>query len=376
VRFRRPFLSAAIDYSLVLPISAAIALVWANTCSVSYTRTAAALEFPVNQIGMAFFFGLAAKEIVEATAPGGALHTWRRAALPAIAACGGMAAPALLYVVSVRLLHADALLRGWAIPCATDVAFSLLVARTVFRRHPAIPFLLLLAVADDALGLIVLVLFYPSHELKLLVGTLLLAAAMIIAFGLRKAGVRSFWPYIAGAGSLSWLALFAGGVHPALALVPVIPFMPHAADDPGLFVAAPADARDTLSRFEHAWKVPVQVVLFLFGLVNAGVPLRTYGPGTWAVLASILAGKPLGILAAVGLAVGAGLELPQRFGWNDLIVVGCAAGIGFTVALFFATAAFGAGPLQDQAKLGALLSVSGGVVTIGAAGLLKVGRFN
>jgi len=94
------------------------------------------------------------------------------------------------------------------------------------------------------------------------------------------------------------------------------------------------------------------------------------------LLASNLAGKPLGILAAVGLAVGAGLELPQRFGWNDLIVVGCAAGIGSTVALFFATAAFGAGPLQDQAKLGSLLSVSGGVVTIGAAGLLKVGRLN
>lgn len=375
MRFRRPFLSTAIDFSLALPVSVVIALVWANTLPASYERAAAALEFPVNRIGMAFFFGLAAKEIVEATAPGGALHTWRRAAMPVIAACGGMAAPALLYVVSVRLLRADSLLRGWAIPCATDVAFSYLVAKAVFRRHPAIPFLLLLAVADDALGLIVLVLFYPSHELKLLLGALLLASATIIAFGLRKARVRSFWPYIAASGSLSWVALFVGGLHPALALVPVMPFMPHAARDPGLFVEAPAAARDTLSQFERAWKAPVQIVLFLFGLANAGVQVRTYGPGTWAVLASILAGKPLGIVAAVALAVAAGLRLPQRFGWNDVIVVGCAAGIGFTVALFFATAAFAAGPLQDQAKLGALLSVSGGVVTISAAVVLKAGRF-
>src|SRR5205814_1356205 len=177
-------------------------------------------------------------------------------------------------------------------------------------------------------------------------------------------------------GSLSWTALFVGGLHPALALVPVIPFMPHCARDPGLFVEAPADARDTLSEFEHAWKVPVQAVLFLFGLVNAGVPVRSAGPATWAVLASILVGKPLGIVGAGAVAVAVGFRLPDRFGWRDLVVVGCAAGIGFTVALFFATAAFAAGPMQDQAKLGALLSVSAGVVTLAAAAVLRGGRFN
>jgi NhaA family Na+:H+ antiporter len=151
--------------------------------------------------------------------------------------------------------------------------------------------------------------------------------------------------------------------------------MPHAARDPGLFVEAPPGARDTLSQFEHWWKVPVQVVLFFFGLVNAGVPLRMYGDGTWAVLFAIVAGKPVGIGIAVAIAVAAGLRLPARFGWRDVVVVGCAAGIGFTVALFFATAAFPAGPLLDETKLGALLSVSAALLTLAAAALLKVGRF-
>jgi Na+:H+ antiporter, NhaA family len=375
VRERRPYLSAFVDNSLALPLSAVIALVWANTASAGYARMRHVLEFPVNDIAMVFFFALAAKEVVEATAPGGALHTWRRAALPVIAAVGGMLAPALLYVALARAADADALLRGWAIPCATDVAFSFLVAKFVFRRHPAIPFLLLLAVADDALGLLVLVMFYPSRELRLVAGLLLFSAAVAAAYTLRKARVLSFWPYILVAGTLSWAGMFVGGLHPALALVPVVPFMPHAARDRGLFVEAPPGARDTLSQFEHAWKIPVQVALFLFGLVNAGVLLGMHGSGTWVVTASILVGKPLGIVAAVAVAIAAGLTLPHRFGWCDLAVVGCAASIGFTVALFFATAAFPDGPLLDQTKLGALLSVAGGPLTVAIAMLLRVGRF-
>ena len=278
-------------------------------------------------------------------------------------------------VIAARAFNETALLRGWAIPCATDIAFSYLVAKAIFRRHPAIPFLLLLAVADDALGLVVLAVFYPSRELHLLVGALLMAAAVIVGVGLRRVRMRSFWPYVLGAGSLSWVALYAGGLHPALALVPIVALMPHAARDPGLFVEAPPGAHDTLSAFEHGWKVPVQVVLFFFGLVNAGVPLRMYGPGTWTVLVSILAGKPIGIGLAVAASLAAGLTLPSRFGWRDVVVVGCAAGLGFTVALFFATAAFPPGPALDQAKLGALFSVSAAGVTLVAALALRVGRF-
>jgi len=149
-----------VEHSLVLPLGALIALAWANLSYAGYTRVAHALEFPINDVGMVFFFALATKEVVEATAPGGALHTWRRAALPGVAAVGGMVAPAIIYMVFIRAAAAPELGRGWAIPCATDIAFSFLVAKAIFRRHAAIPFLLLLAIADDALGLVILALFY------------------------------------------------------------------------------------------------------------------------------------------------------------------------------------------------------------------------
>ena len=372
---RRKFVSFALEHSLLLPAGAIIALVWANTSPPGYHAFAHRLEFYVNDIGMVFFFALATKEIVEATAPGGELHTWRRAALPAVAAIGGMIAPAMIYVANVHWVDQQVLRRGWAIPCATDIAFSFLVAKAIFRRHPAIPFLLLLAIADDALGLIVLALFYPIRDLHLAVAAVLMAIALGVSMVFRWRRVRVFWPYVIIGGTISWAALFRGGLHPALALVPIVPFLPRGARDPGLFVEAPATAHDALSEFEHWLKLPVQAVLFLFGLVNAGVQMGAVGAGTWAVLVALLAGKPLGIGVAVAVAVGAGLRLPPRLGWREVAVVGCAAGIGFTVALFFATASFPPGPLLDAAKMGALLSVSSALVAIAAARLLRVGRF-
>jgi NhaA family Na+:H+ antiporter len=294
--------------------------------------------------------------------------------LPAVAAIGGMIVPAMIYVAYVRSDQA-VLQRGWAIPCATDIAFSLLAARWIFRRHPAIPFLLLLAIADDALGLVVLALFYPVRELHVVAAAVLMAIALGVSMAFRRRHVRTFWPYVIVGGAISWAALFWGGLHPALALVPIVPFLPHGARDPGLFVPAPATARDALSEFEHRLKVPVQVVLFLFGLVNAGVQTGAAGAGTWAVLLALVAGKPLGVGVAVATAVAMGLRLPPHLGWREVVVVGCAAGIGFTVALFFATAAFPAGPLLAQTKLGALLSLSSAAVAIVAAWILRVGRF-
>ena len=180
---------------------------------------------------------------------------------------------------------------------------------------------------------------------------------------------------VLGAGGLSWLALFRGGLHPALALVPIVPFMPHAARDPGLFVSVPDEAHDTLSALEHALKVPVQVILFAFGLVNAGVRLGSVGPGTWVVLAAVLVGKPLGIVSFTLAGRLIGLRLPAGLDWRELLVVGCAAAIGFTVALFFAAAAFQPGPLLDQTKIGALLTISGALLATAMAALLGVGRF-
>ena len=140
---------------------------WANAHLDSYERLVHAMHFAVNDIGMALFFALAAKEVVEATSPGGALHSPRRAGMPLLAAVGGMVGPALIFVGLAVATAQRQLLPGWAVPCATDIAFSYLVARLIFgARHPAIPFLLLLAIADDALGLAILAIFYPTGTLR------------------------------------------------------------------------------------------------------------------------------------------------------------------------------------------------------------------
>ena len=132
--------------------------------------------------------------------------------------------------------------------------------------------------------------------------------------------------------------------------------MPHSPRDLGPFDPREPFRLDTLSRFEHQWTTPVQFVLLLFGFANAGVPFTQIGPGTYYVLAGLLVGKPLGIFLFSKLAGLAGGTLPARFGSGDLLVVGVVAAIGFTVSLFFATAAFPGGAALAETKMGALLS--------------------
>ena len=244
------------------------------------------------------------------------------------AAVGGMVAPALIYVALSSIVGPANLRRGWAIPCATDIAFSYLAVVAVFSRtHPALPFLLLLAIADDAMGLIVLAVFYPSGDVSVLLLAALLIPAVVLAWLLRKAGVASFWAYLAGPGVLSWAGLLAGGLHPALALVPIVPFMPHEHSDITTFGRRKVVRLATLQQFEHWWKVPVQIVLFFFGLVNAGVMLSSVGAGTWIVLVSLLAGKPIGILSFTYFSVKAGLRAPGGLTYMHTAVVGVAAAI-------------------------------------------------
>jgi NhaA family Na+:H+ antiporter len=336
-----------VDHSGLLVLGTVVALVWANLTHDNYQQYTHPLQFLVNHIGMAFFFALAAKEVVEATAPNGALHSTRRAALPLVAAIGGMAGPALIYLTLVHTLGHPELSRGWAIPSATDIAFSYLVARWILgARHPAIPFLLMLAIADDAIGLIIIAAFYPAGPVRLIEFLAILSIALVIAWELRRRRTQNFWPYVVGAGLVSWLAFHRGGLHPALALVPIIPFLPHTA----------------LNAFERRWSRPVQIILLFFGLVNAGVAVTSVGPGTWIVLAAFVCGKPLGILSAAAFSVKAGLLKPSGVTWTDMVVIGLVAGVGFTVSLFFATASFPPGPLLDQTKMGALLSFSAGGV--------------
>jgi NhaA family Na+:H+ antiporter len=360
------------ENSIPLVIGTVAAVVWANVDATGYDHATHGLHFLVNDVGMVFFFALAAKEVFEATFPGGPLASLRQAASPLAGAVGGMAAPALIFVALATRIGPASLARGWAIPCATDIAFSAMVARLIFPGgHPAVPFLLLLAIADDALGLIVLALFYPSGPLSFGALGVLMTAALLLAWWLRRRRVVSFWAYLLGPGVLSWGALYWGGFHPALALVPVIPFMPHSAQDLGLFAPEEEARSDTLSHFEHWWARPVQLVLLLFGLTNAGVPFEQVGSGTYYVLAALLVGKPLGIIVFSYGARLAGARLPEGLTLADMVVVGLAAAIGFTVALFFATAAFPAGPLLAETKMGALLSFAAAPLALLASRLLR-----
>jgi Na+:H+ antiporter, NhaA family len=373
---RLPRLSRfAVEHLLVLPLGAAIALVWVNTAPESYFRLTIPMTFLVNDVAMVVFFGLITKEVVEATAPGGVLHPWRRALLPVIASVGATVVPALIYMNFVDWLDEPTLALGWPVTFAIDLAFSYFVARLIFHRHPAIPFLLLLGIAANALGFVMLALFYPIRNLHPGGGAVLMAAALALAAAWRRARVRSFWPYILGSGVLSWCALFWGGLHPALALAPIMPFLPHAARDPGFFVDAQPGARDALSRFEIWARYPAQAALFFFGLVNAGVPLGALEQGAIGVAVATVTGRPLGILAAAGVALATGLHLPHGVGWRELFVGGLATAIGFSVGLLFSAAVFPPGQLLSETQTGVLLSLAGAPLAIVAARLLGVGRF-
>ena len=176
-----------IDNSLLLVIGAVAGLLWANAAPGSYAYVTRLLHFAVNDVGMVFFFAIAAKEVVEATLPDGPLASPRRAAVPVWAAVGGMIGPAMIYIALALWAGEPALVRGWAIPCATDIAFSYLVARFIFGSgHPAIPFLLLLAIADDALGLAILAIAYPTGTVRLDELAVILAGALAVAWCLKN----------------------------------------------------------------------------------------------------------------------------------------------------------------------------------------------
>lgn len=403
------------DYSLLLVSGAAIALFWANLSPGSYhalvhfplwsggpvgaleshgghSLRVMTLHFLFNDVLMAFFFAMAAKEVWEAVALRDGSLRGRRALTPLIATVGGMAGPVVVYLLLASALGVlGDVSRGWAIPTATDIAFSYLVGRVVFgARHPAIGFLLLLAIADDAGGLAILAVFYPSGEVAPAWLLLSLAAALGVYFlanalprrldrgdqdrphstWLRK--TLGFWPW-ALAGAMSWYGFQMAGLHPALGLLPIVPTIPHAEREFGIFAEEERYQTDLLNVIEHALKVPVQFVLFGFGLLNAGVEFSAISEPTWLVLLGLVIGKPLGItlfgwLAAYPLRLG----LPEGMAVRDLPVVGCVAAIGFTVALFVASVAFPAGPVQDAAKMGALLSLGSAVIAIAAGRLFGV----
>jgi len=359
---------------LLLPAGALLALIWANARPESYFRFSISSAFLVNEVLMAFFFALIAQEIVEAVLPGGALHSWRRWTVPVVAAAGGFAGAALVYVSYVGLSYQALLEPAWPVACAVDLVAGYYLLKAIFRRGSAIPFVLIVGIVTNAIALMVVALRYDPIEVRPGAGALLIAA-LALAYIFRRMKVRAFWPYVAVCGSMSWFAFYWGALHPALSLVPIVPFLPHEARRLDLLEDNPPASADMIRQVEHKWTYVVQVIVFLFGLVNAGVLLQGYGTGTWAVMTASLAGRPIGMLLATFAVIAAGLHLPLQLRARELIVAALATSSGFTTALFMAVAAFPAGPVRAEITLGALFSVVGVVVTVAAAGMLHVGRF-
>ena len=341
----------------------------------------ASLAHWVNDGLMTIFFFLVGLEIKREVVDG-ELRTFSRAALPIIAAIGGMLLPAAIYLA----LHGGREgYRGWGIPMATDIAFAVGVLALLGRRVPVglKVFLLALAIADD-IGAIVIIAFFYSGAIN--VGALGLAAlGLFVVVAMNRLGVRSLIAYtLVGVGI--WLSMYGSGIHPTIAGVALGLITPGRAWIPGqslvdLLLDAvdrldgqierahdrrfigqlTATARETISPLErlesalHPWVA--FAIMPIFALANAGVALQPAAAGhgvTLAVAAGLVVGKPLGIVIFSLLAVRCRLaQLPSGVSWRAILGAGCLGGIGFTMSLFIAGLGLD-GKLLDAGKIGTL----------------------
>ena len=355
----------------------------------------------INDGLMAIFFFLIGLEIKREVL-GGELSNPRSAALALAAALGGMAVPALAYVLLNSGGTGEA---GWGIPMATDIAFALGVLALLGDRVPlpAKVFLTALAIVDDLGAVLVIALFYTA---EVSTTALLWAAGFFAALvAANRLGIQRTVVYVV-LGVALWLAFLKSGVHATIAgvlLALTIParrrldaagflerarryldtFAAHAAPaEPGLtykqqsalFALEEAvDAAETpLARLEHALHKPVAFLIVpIFALANAGVAVAggldgvLGSPVTLGVVLGLVVGKPIGITALAWLAVRTGLAtLPKGVGWRTIVGVSALCGIGFTMSIFIATLAFPGDPaLLDAAKVGILLgSLLAGVI--------------
>ena len=348
-------------------------------------------HFIINEIFMVFFFGIAAKEITESVLPGGALNSVGRAINPLLGTLGGIVGPVGVYFLLTYLFYGgtadfSVVANGWAIPTATDIALAWLVARLVFgRSHPAVNFLLLLAVADDAIGLGIIAIFYPDSDFPVTpVWLLLTGGGMGVAFAMRRMKVRSWIPYIVVAGAMSWVGLVKSAIEPALALVVIVPFLPGPEErqedvlkveygemgSAGHTVAEVGE--NPLEQFEHQFKLFVDIGLFFFAFANAGVAFGSINGVTAIVLLSLVGGKTIGVSLFSIAAIRAGFPLPTGMRVKHLAVAGLIAGLGLTVALFVSEKAFSGPPFQEPAKMGAVLSGGVALLAFVAGALLRV----
>jgi NhaA family Na+:H+ antiporter len=365
---------------LVLMLSAAAAVAWANSpWQASYEHLVhlpvvltvgkrglhGSTELIVNDALMAIFFLLIGLEIRRELVEG-QLATVRRAAAPALAALGGMALPALIYL---GFTHADpGATRGWAIAIATDIAFSLAVLRVMGRRVPAglRVFLTALAIIDDLGAIVVIAVFYTDAPDLTALG--LAGAIWVVLAVLARAGMRKLGPYLVGFAAM-WVALAFSGIHPTLAGVAVAFAVPMRAEN----------GSDPAYALEHellGWVA--YLVLPLFGLANAGLRLGGFGlhqltdPVVLGITLGLVLGKPAGVVGFTWAGVRTGLvRLPAQLSWPLLIGAGMLCGIGFTMGLFIGHLAFPTGEREAELKLaifvGSIISAGAGLYALSRA---------
>lgn len=296
---------------------------------------------------MAIFFLLVGLEVKREWYDG-RLSTPAERRLPIIAAAAGMAVPALLYLMVVGF--DPALIRGWAIPSATDIAFAVGVLALLGKRaNPAIKLLLVtIAIVDDVGAVIIIALVYTADLNALAIG----AAALLLGFlvALNLFGVRRLWPYLIGF-ALLWYAMLASGIHATIAGVLAALTIP----------LGRGEARSPLKRLEHNSHPWVMFgVMPLFGLVSAGVHIgglsELLQPLPLAILAGLFVGKQLGVFGSIWLTVHAGIApKPDHTRWIELYGASVLCGIGFTMSLFIGALAFPQSPdAVEAAKLGTL----------------------
>ena len=357
------FINHEATAGLILVVAAAAALVFTNIgYAESYDHF---LELPVSvQIGgigldktlihwindglMAIFFFLVGLEIKREVLQGN-LSSREQIVLPAMAALGGMAVPALIYVFFNW--GSSETLRGWAIPAATDIAFALGALALVGTRVPLSlkVFLLTLATLDDLGAIIIIALFYTSNLSLTGLGMAGIAFACLVV--LNRLRIDRTAPYIFF-GFAMWVFVLKSGVHATLAGVALAMTIPLLRRDGSSFIHALEEGLHPYVKF---------LILPLFAFANAGIPLAGLSmdsltsPLPLGIAAGLVLGKPLGILLAVTACVSLGFaKLPERATWTHVAGVGCLAGIGFTMSLFIGTLAFGSPTQIDAVRVGVI----------------------
>ncbi len=340
----RKFLQLESAGGIILIVAAAVAMCVANSSlGASYNHIlhtylgGLSVSHWINDGLMAIFFlliGLEVKrELIE-----GALNSKEKAIFPAIAAIGGMLAPALVYVL---FNHQDPqAIHGWAIPAATDIAFALGVMALLGKRVPVSlkVFLLALAIIDDLGVIIIIALFYSSD-----LSTLALAVAFgstALLFVMNRMKVTKLWPYLI-VGLVLWFSVLQSGIHATLAGV-ILGF------------AIPLNGKDGTSKhsplkhLEHALHPWVAyLILPLFAFANAGISLAGVSiDGLMShmplgIALALFIGKPIGVFVASWLAVKFGVaKLPDGIGFKEIFGVSVLCGIGFTMSIFISSLAF------------------------------------